>query len=67
MNNDNNDVLLVLDSGLFPDSGTLRQALGRMEGRQRVQYRDLTDPALAPDAWDRLLQEILGAGKVMTL
>lgn len=67
MNNDNNDVLLVLNSGLFPDSGTMRQALGRMEERQRVEYRDLTDPALTPGAWDRLLQEILGAGKVVTL
>ena len=67
MSNDNDGVLLVLDSGLFPDSGTIRQALAQMEGRQRVEYRDLADPTLTPDAWDRLLQEILGSAKVVTL
>lgn len=65
MSGDDDGVLLVLDSGLFPDRGTLRQALDRLEGR--VVYRDLTDPAMTPEAWDRLLDEILGSAKVMTL
>ncbi len=61
--------LLVLESGLFPDSGTVREALTYMEqeGICRISRRDLTDPALDEAGWDRLLAQILGSEKVITL
>ncbi|HEB96121.1 MAG TPA: hypothetical protein ENI96_06800 [Sedimenticola thiotaurini] len=61
--------LLVLESGLFPDRETVREALQYMEqeGICQVVHRDLTGPALDEAGWDRLLRQILGSEKVITL
>jgi hypothetical protein len=67
MSEDDGVALLVLNSGLFPDTETIQEALVQLRGTYRVEHRDLTDPAMSPEAWDRLLGEILRSEKVITL
>jgi hypothetical protein len=58
--------LLVLETRLFPDADTVLQALAALpEGRVK---REAVDAGSMTEAeWDRLLQRLLQADKVITL
>jgi hypothetical protein len=58
--------LLVLETRLFPDADTVLQALAALpDGRVK---REAVDAGSMTEAeWDRLLQRLLQADKVITL
>ncbi|MCB1759625.1 MAG: hypothetical protein KDI68_07555 [Gammaproteobacteria bacterium] len=58
--------LLVLDTGLFADSDTVSAALAELP--QTRLARMAVDPeSMTTAEWDRLLQRLLQAEKVITL
>ena len=59
--------LVILQTGLFPDAGTLERALSRLEEAEGASRHDLKDPGLGPAGWDRVAEAILTADKVVTV
>ena len=63
--NDKTD-LLVIQTGLFPDARTVESALSALGGLH-VAREAVDSEAMQANDWDRLVQHILQADKVVTL
>ena len=59
-------IILALDSGLFPDRGTVEAALAELAGSHQVNRLDLTTGDLIEADWDRALANILRADLIVT-
>jgi len=66
MNDTTDSKLLVLESGIFPDSKTVEQAIRKIDG-YRIKRVQLNAAPMSPDDWDQALAEILESEKVVTL
>jgi len=64
--NDEKPRLLLLESGIFPDTKTVQQAVELIDG-YRVQREQLNVAAMSSGDWDRVLAEIVQSEKVVTL
>ena len=62
-----NDRLLVLEVGLFPDQETLGDALALIAADRDVLRHDLTRQSMTDQSWDRVVDDILSARKVVTI
>lgn len=58
--------LLVLHSGIFPDADTVALALEQLSDYQ-VEHEHVNGQAKTSLDWDRVLEKILDAEKVLTL
>ena len=58
--------LLVLYTGIFPDADTVLQALNEIDG-YKVEREELTDPEMTTADWDRVLEKIIDAKKIVTV
>ena len=58
--------LLVLYTGIFPDADTVLQALKEIDG-YKVEREELTDPEMTTADWDRVLEKIIDAKKIVTV
>ena len=59
-------IILALDSGLFPDRGTVEAALAELAGSHQVNRLDLTTGDIIEADWDRALANILRADLIVT-
>ncbi len=61
--------ILTLETGLFPDQDTLKAAIAELERQDHSVVRLVLDGLAADDeaGWDRVVQEIMKAGKVITI
>ena len=67
MTNETQKSLLVLATGLFPDSVTIEAALLNVGDGLRVQLRSVEVETMNDSAWDELLADILRSPTIVTL
>ncbi|MDH3526261.1 MAG: hypothetical protein OEN52_00460 [Gammaproteobacteria bacterium] len=58
--------IIVLNTGLFPETGVLEDALAQFGPEHEVSRYD-TNAGLADDDWDRIVQALVSADRVITL
>jgi hypothetical protein len=59
--------ILELNTGLFPDAQTVTAALRQLEPAHRVDAIDLRRRDMTDEAWDRVVDAILGSDLTITL
>lgn len=58
--------IFVLNTGLFPEKGVLEDALAQLGSDHEVSRHDV-DAELTDDDWDRAVQAIVSADRIITL
>ena len=58
--------IFVLNTGLFAEKGVLEDALAQLGSDHEVSRHD-ADAELADDDWDRAVQAIVSADRIITL
>jgi hypothetical protein len=58
--------IFVLNTGLFPEKGVLEDALAQLGPDHEVSRHD-ADTELTDDDWDRAVQVLVSADRVITL
>ena len=58
--------IFVLNTGLFPEKGVLEDALVQLGSDHEVSRHD-ADAELADDDWDRVVQALMSADRIITL
>ena len=59
--------ILELNTGLFPDAQTVTAALRQMEPAHRVVAIDVRRRDMTDEAWDRVIDAILGSDLTITI
>ena len=59
--------ILELNTGLFPDAQTVTAALRQMETAHRVDSIDVRRRDMTDEAWDRVVDAILGSDLTITI
>ncbi len=59
--------IAILETGLFPDTATVEEALTHLEPLHNVYRYDLINESRTDDEWDQLLDEVLAADRVLTI
>lgn len=59
--------IAILSTGLFPDAETEVEAVSYLEAAHYVYRCDLRELEARDEEWDRVLEEVLGADKVITV
>ena len=59
--------IAILETGLFPDTETVEEAITHLVPLHNVYRYDLTQTQRTDDEWDQLLDEILAADRVFTI
>lgn len=59
--------IAVLKTGLFPDSETVEAGINHLLSSCNVYCYDATGDGLADSDWDRILDEILSAERLIVL
>jgi hypothetical protein len=58
--------IFVLNTGLFPEKGALEDALGKLGPDHEVTRYD-ADAGLTDDDWDRAVQALVSAERIITV
>jgi hypothetical protein len=58
--------IFVLDTGLFSERATLEEALAALGQDHEVSRHD-AEAGLTDDDWDRAVQELVSADRIVTL
>jgi hypothetical protein len=58
--------IFVLDTGLFPEKGVLEDALVQLGPEHEVSRHDV-NAELTDDDWDRIVQGLASADRILTL
>ena len=58
--------ILVLNTGLFPERGMLEEVLAELGSDHEVSRHD-ADTGLSDDDWDRTVQALMSADRIITL
>jgi ribosomal protein L20A (L18A) len=58
--------IFVLNTGLFPEKGVLEDALAQLGPNHEVSRHDV-DVEIADDDWDRAVQALVSADRIITL
>jgi hypothetical protein len=58
--------IFVLNTGLFPEKGVLEDALAQLDSDHEVSRYD-ADAELTDDDWDRAVQALVSADRIITL
>ena len=58
--------IVVLNTGLFPERGVLENALAELGPDHEVSRHD-ADVELTDDDWDRVVQALVSADRIITL
>jgi DNA-binding MurR/RpiR family transcriptional regulator len=59
--------VLVIRTGLFPDDPNLAEALEHLQGVHRISRFDATQADLDDADWERAVEQILDAERVITI
>ena len=59
--------ITILSTGLFPDPQTMNEAVSYLEAAHYVYRCDLREIGDRVEDWDRVLEEVLGADRVITV
>ncbi|MHB1586101.1 MAG: hypothetical protein ACYCRH_00810 [Acidiferrobacteraceae bacterium] len=59
--------IAVLNTGLFPDLGTMKAALSELEPFHKVWQRNAMAGEMTDEHWDQLLDELLASDLIITL
>ena len=59
--------ITILSTGLFPDPQTMTEAVSYLEAAHYVYRCDLQTMEDRDEEWDRVLEEVLGADRVITV
>ncbi|MEJ2687504.1 MAG: hypothetical protein P8124_09915 [Gammaproteobacteria bacterium] len=59
--------ITILSTGLFPDPQTMAEAVSYLEAAHYVYRCDLQAMEDRDEEWDRVLEEVLGADRVITV
>lgn len=59
--------LLILETGLFPDRGTVRQALSEATTSSDAEKIALEPNTMQEEDWDRVVARILRTEKIITI
>lgn len=62
-----NPKLLILETGLFPDRETVRQALSETATSSDAETIELEPNAMREEDWDRVVDRILRTEKIITI
>lgn len=57
----------ILETGLFPDTQTMEEAITHLEPIHNVYRYKLDDHQRSDEEWDQLLDEIIASDRVFTL
>lgn len=58
--------IFVLNTGLFPEKGVLEDALAQLGEEHEVSRHD-ADAAQSDEDWDRAVQTLVSADRIITL
>jgi len=58
--------IFVLNTGLFPEKGALEDALAQLGSDHEISQHD-AEAGLTDDDWDRTVQALVSADRVITL
>ena len=58
--------IFVLNTGLFPEKGVIEDALAQLGPEHEVSRHDAAD-GLSDEDWDRALQALVSAERIITL
>jgi hypothetical protein len=58
--------IFVLNTNLFPENGAVEEALAQLGSAHEVTRHD-TDSALTDSDWDRTVQALTSADRIITL
>lgn len=58
--------IFVLNTGLFPEKGALEDALAQLGSDHEVSRHD-AEAGLTDDDWDRAVQALVSADRIITL
>ena len=58
--------IFVLNTGLFPEKGVLENALAQLESDHEISRHD-AEAGLTNDDWDRAVQALVSADRIITL
>ena len=58
---------VVLRTGLFPDRGTVEDALDALRAEVALKQIDLELAQMDQAQWDKILEEILAAERIITI
>lgn len=59
--------ITILCTGLFPDAKTVNEAVSYLEAAHYVYRCDLRELDDEAEGWDRVVEELLGADRVITV
>lgn len=59
--------IAILETGLFPDTETMEEAITHLEPMHNVYRYKLNDQDKTDAQWDQLLDEIIASDRVFTL
>ena len=59
--------IAILETGLFPDTETMEQAISHLEPMHNVYRYKLNAQDKTDAQWDQLLDEIIASDRVFTL
>jgi len=59
--------IAILDTALFPDRATVEQAVNYFEPHYSFYRWNLRAPDLTADDWDRIVDELLSADRVIVV
>ena len=57
----------ILSTGLYPDCETMMEAISYLEAAHYVYRCDLQEIADRDEEWDRVIAELLGADRIITV
>lgn len=57
----------ILSTGMYPDRETMMEAISYLEAAHYVYRCDLREIADREEEWDRVLAELMGADRIITL
>lgn len=59
--------IFILKTNLFPEKGAIENAISQLESSHEISHFDTQSSDLTESDWDRAVQEIIVADRVLTL
>ncbi len=59
--------MVILETGLFPDSATVLAALNNQEPKYQIYRYDLTEKPLTDAEWDQLIDALRASDRIYSV
>ena len=59
--------IVILKTGLLPNADTLEEAITQLAAEHEIQAVDTSRPDLSAQDWDRVVNEVVAADRVLTV